>query len=43
MNKNGKTMRTIGPSRTVIQQQEPPKKTGTDSEAADQSSSPSPQ
>jgi len=43
MNKDGRTMKTIGPSRTVIQEQDQPKKSGTDSNAADQSSSPSPQ
>jgi lipopolysaccharide export system protein LptA len=40
MNKAGHTMKTIGPSRTVIQEQEEPKKTGTDS---DSSPSPTPQ
>ena len=43
MNKDGQTMRTIGPSRTVIQEQDQPKTTGTNSESADQSPSPSPQ
>jgi lipopolysaccharide export system protein LptA len=40
MNRDGHTMKTIGPSRTVIQEQDQPKKTGTN---ADSSPSPSPQ
>jgi hypothetical protein len=43
MNKNGKTMRTIGPSRTVIQETEQPAKTGTDSNSQDSSPSPAAQ
>ena len=43
MNKNGKTMRTIGPSHTVIQEQAQPKKSGTNSGSQDQSPSPFPQ
>jgi len=41
MNKDGHTMKTYGPSRTVIQEQEQPKKTGTDSQS--ESPTPSPQ
>jgi lipopolysaccharide export system protein LptA len=43
MNKDGHTMKTEGPSRTVIQQQDQPKTTGTDSQSSDQSPSLSPQ
>jgi hypothetical protein len=44
MNRDGHTMKTHGPSRTIIQQSaEPPKKTGTNSESTDQSPSPSAQ
>jgi len=43
MNKDGKTMRTIGPSRTIIREQEQPKKTGTNSASQDQSPNPSSQ
>jgi lipopolysaccharide export system protein LptA len=42
MNKDGHTMRTIGPSRTVIQEQDQPKKTGTDSASPDASPSQTP-
>jgi lipopolysaccharide export system protein LptA len=43
MNKDGHTMKTTGPSRTVIQEQDQTKKTGASSPASDSSPSPSPQ
>jgi hypothetical protein len=43
MNKVSHAMKTIGPSRTVIQEQDQAKKTGTNSESSDSSPSPSPQ
>ncbi len=43
MNRDGHTMKTRGPSRTVIQQQDQPKTTGTDAASPAQSPSPSPQ
>jgi len=43
MNKDGHTMKTRGPSRTVIQPADQPKKTGTNSESPDQSPSSTPQ
>jgi hypothetical protein len=43
MNKDGHTMKTHGPSRTVIQEQDQPKTTGSNSKSADQSPSPSEQ
>jgi lipopolysaccharide export system protein LptA len=43
MNKDGHTMKTTGPSRTVIQEQDQAKKTGTNADSSDSSPSPSPQ
>jgi lipopolysaccharide export system protein LptA len=42
MNKDGHTMKTYGPSHSIIQQSDQPKKTGTDSYSQDQSSAESP-
>jgi len=43
MNKDGKTMKTRGPSRSIIQEQDQPKKSGTDSDSSDPTPSPTPQ
>jgi len=43
MNKDGHTMKTFGPSRTVITEQNQPKKTGTNADSSDSSASPTPQ
>jgi lipopolysaccharide export system protein LptA len=42
MNRDGHTMKTKGPSRSIIQEQDQPKKTGTAPEAADETPAPTP-